>query len=81
MDEAAYHDLPDEPELAFLYLEGLFFEELQRLLDQYDFRQDFPGNEYSDYIAKTLAAREPRRVFRRPFRLNHAANAGCSSKA
>lgn len=56
MDDSAYHDIPDEPELAFLYLEELFFREFQEAASRYD-EGYFPIVECSSYISKTLAAR------------------------
>ena len=36
MDDSAYHDLPDDPELAFLCLEDLFYQDLASDLARYD---------------------------------------------
>jgi len=38
-------------------------------------------DERTEILAELRQATEPPRVFRRPFRLSHAARAGCSSMA
>lgn len=56
MDEAIFEDLSDDPELAFLQLEDLFRRDCVQKINFYNGDQ-FPADEYLEYISRTLAAR------------------------
>jgi hypothetical protein len=52
-----YDNLPDEPELAFLYLEDIYYNELKQREHDWQGEEGAPSDYYTDYISKVLAAR------------------------
>ena len=55
MHELPFDDLPDEPELAFLYLEQIFHAEVTEMEKLWG-DQSPPSTTYLDYMGKTVAA-------------------------
>jgi|SRR5581483_6625290 len=50
-----YDNLPDQPELAFLYLEEIFYQKV--MTSEKEYRGDAPNSAYVEYISQTLAAK------------------------
>jgi hypothetical protein len=56
MSFGIYEDLPDDPERAFLQLEGSFRDVCDQRLENVNTNEYFPGDIYLQYMRRTLAA-------------------------
>lgn len=55
MDDLLFDELPEDPQVAFLMLEGIFHGELEEAERGWK-GDDFPSSYYTEYMSKTLSA-------------------------